>query len=313
MQSKKKEEQFPKYIFDKLGQLYEKQTTDDSGSSESETDHGIVLSRKTAKEAKEEMDKKLRQKNNITLNTEHSDSEKAEEPRKTTKKVKRSNVSNGSSKKSKTTLPNVSTVTKVTEEVDPDEEDRERLLKAKSELLTVEQMREKTEKEIEKKYKQSKSYVKWYEKEFLKSKEAEQPEWMKADRLMTAAAATFVKYTGLQKADIGARDPKSHLIKAIPKLKENGEIKFNEAMEIVKTLSPEDAAEFWLQQERNKNCTSFDTLVTKKEFERRKLQAQSQAEAMEQITENIRQRDLESSISLETNNEPVAAVEEMVM
>jgi len=161
----------------------------------------------------------------------------------------------------------------------PDEQDKERLRKASAELLTDSEMKAKTDKDLNKRYKRSKTFVKWYEKEFIKSKIV-LPQWEIANKKMTDAAATYVKYIGLQKADISAE---SQLNKAIPKLRKIGEDGFLEALDIVSKLNEEDAKKFWVAQERNKDAKCFEDLITKKEFERRRFQELGRASAIAEM------------------------------
>lgn len=176
-------------------------------------------------------------------------------------------------------------------DTDPDEADYKKLESAGSELLSVAQMKERTKIDYEKKYHQSKKFIKWYEKEYIKKAlDDENPTWETADKLMTAAAATLKKYKGLEKANI---KPDSHLKNAIPKLKAGGELKFKKALDIVANLSPEDTALFWEKQIRNKDVTSFEDLVTKKAHERTLIHAEVQQELDSKKSEDHEVQDVE--------------------
>lgn len=101
-----------------------------------------------------------------------------------------------------------------------------------------------------------------YKKQYMQKKEKELAAWVFADKLLTRAGATKVKYLGLLNAQNTEKlGEGSQLLKAIPKLKESGQNDFNEAMRIVGTLSPEDVQLFWKAQERNKDAKCFDDLV----------------------------------------------------
>jgi len=268
-------EQYPRFVYDKSGQLYEVASADDSDSE-------IEVIKKTKKLIPKKQNKLV---SKLSIDSSDSEVEVRKKLKKNSPKKKspESNKRPRQEKKKKSTKKDVVNKQKKTEtdsESDPDEEDYERLKKAKDEILTDKEMKEKTEKEMERKYKQSKQYVKWYEKEYLKVKEEEKPLWEQASRLMTEAAATYVKFKGLQKADI---KPDSHLAKAIPALRLNGEAKFKKSLEMVSQLNSEDLAKYWKDQERNKDARFFEELVTKKEFELRKLQALSNAVAIENM------------------------------
>ncbi len=272
-----KKANYPKFVYSKSGQLYE--VAGESSDSEPE------VQKKTARK---DHKKPVKYVSKLSIDSD-SEEEVAPRPSKKPTKKKKSEPkkekssqettsahSKKHSSKSHKKEPSKKRKREESEsesDTDPDEEDHIRLKRAKAELLSNEQMKEKTQKELEKKYKQAKTYVKWYEKEYLKESEDKRPLWEQASRKMTAAAATYVKYIGLQKAKIS---PTSHLIKAIPKLRENGEKKFKEALEIVAGLSKEDADKFWKEQERNKNAKTFEELVTKKEYSQRTMQAMSQ-------------------------------------
>lgn len=88
---------------------------------------------------------------------------------------------------------------------------------------------------------------------------------------MTKAAADLYKYKGLEKKHFDKDQP---LSRAIAKLKQGGEAKFQKAHAMIATLSEEDKAKFWQVQERNKNATCFEELVCKKSWDQMKLQQQ---------------------------------------
>jgi hypothetical protein len=174
-------------------------------------------------------------------------------------------------------------------ETDSDEElsTPVKLRAARQEMLTEAEMKERTATELERKYRSNKQFCRWYEHEYMKA-EVEQVPWKVASKLLTDAAAALSKYKGLKDAKF---PDGSHLINAIPKLKESGEKNFAEAMAIVETLSPEDAELFWTEQIRNKDAKTFEELVTIKDYERKELIAeieanfrrrQEEAEEMEQ-------------------------------
>jgi hypothetical protein len=126
------------------------------------------------------------------------------------------------------------------------------------EITSIEDMKEKKAREELKEYRRSKKFVRDFEK---KKKENEEiPEWKQADDLFTQAASIGARLQGLIKKSL---KEDSHLLKAIPKLKDTGEKKFNQAQKIISKLNPEDSEKFWANQVRNKNAKSFDELVTK--------------------------------------------------
>lgn len=151
----------------------------------------------------------------------------------------------------------------------------ERLEKAKDELLTEEQLRELTLEEYKKKYRSCRLFIKEYEKKYAKRKKLEP--WQRADKLFTEAAATLKKYKGLEPTRDKIDAAKSHLLCAIPKLRESGEKKYEEALEIIATLGKEDLDRFWAAQIRNANATCYDELISKKEYERKKTIEEAKA------------------------------------
>jgi len=86
--------------------------------------------------------------------------------------------------------------------------------------------------------------------------------------------------------DGGPKKPNPLGEHAIPKLGENGEKNFKKAMEMVQSLSPEDAQKFWEQQERNRNAKSFNELVTKRDFDLEQLRQKIKEEVKKEIMED---------------------------
>jgi len=248
-----KSSHYPKYVYAKSGQLYQIEARTADSDNESRRKHGSSTKRGKGKLSFEsdsdEMPPKKTMKRSIVS--------KKKKPTMTKK------VTSGSSKK-KPQPPAESSES----EMDSAEETQQRLTKAKEELLAEQEMKVRTEKEMEKKYKACKAFVKKYEKQHPKNKDSELPLWQQASKMMTDSAATLVKYNKLQNAKI---DPNSHLVKAIPKLGEYGQTKYREATEIVSKLTDEDREKFWCDQVRNKDAKCFEDLITKKQFERRRI------------------------------------------
>jgi len=107
--------------------------------------------------------------------------------------------------------------------------------------------------------------VKQHEAKLTAKKNEEMPLWQKADKLMTSASSIKVRYQGLLNAGLNEEKHK-HLPKAVTPLRNRGEEMFNECMQLLEECSPEEQELFWISQERNRGVTSFDQLVTKKDF-----------------------------------------------
>lgn len=283
----------PEFLYGKNGKLYKK--TEESSDSEQE----VTPPKKTVKniakhvfesDSESEQDVPVK-KSSKKVEVESDDEILAPPPRKVTEakkaKAKKEKKTKETSRKRKVSPAKKSKKSKKEIESESESESDDEVLDtplklraARKEMLSEEEMKKNTEEYLAREYKRCCTFKRWYEKEYKKN-ENEEP-WEKASKLFTNAAATLVKYRGLQKAKI-ADD--SHLHKAIPQLKASGEASFAEALKIVSSLNKEDAAKFWKEQVRNKNAKCFEDLVTKKDYEREQLAAQIRAEIEQERNE----------------------------
>jgi hypothetical protein len=181
-----------------------------------------------------------------------------------TKKRKSSSKSDEKSQK-KPKKPVVEAAPEPAEEESEDE--NETLEKASGELLSDEQMQAETFKEHQREFRRCMAYKKWYEKTY-KNKDKKVTQVDTANEYMKNAAATLAKVKGLENATFS---PESHLLKAIPKLKESGVELYKKCIDLIATFSPEELEQFWKKQIRNKDATCFEDLITVKEYDKRKL------------------------------------------
>lgn len=131
------------------------------------------------------------------------------------------------------------------------------------EVLDEEAMQAKTMEERRKKYLRCCKFKREYEKEENAKKWDEMDPVLKADKLLTKAASIRKIWDSLVKKDLSE---KGQLSNAVGPLRSTGERKFEEAMQIVASLKPEDVDRLWQLQVRNKDVKSFDELVTKKAY-----------------------------------------------
>lgn len=141
------------------------------------------------------------------------------------------------------------------------------------EIKTSEELKALTAEYYKKHYSLSKGFIDFYNKNFVPKKVREP--WEQADKLLTDAGVTKSKWLGLKGAE---SIEETQLVKAVPALKLAGEKKFDEAMEIIKTLSPEDAEKLWAVQERNKGVTKFEDLVCKSDYQKMLLRQKIEQE-----------------------------------
>lgn len=301
MSNKSRKGNYPKYVYSATGQLYKMAHSSDEESSSSEEEQQIQSKkqRQYKKQSKyahadsesddsssDESDEEIQQqatkkgKSSPQKSVKKSPAKKSPIPSKKSKvspaesdKVSKKSAKKataGKRKRSNDTEGGAS-LEEVEEDpdTDPDEASHARLAKAEKELLTEEQMKAKTEKENEKRYRASKKFIDWYTKEYKSVDSKELEPWQKADKLMTEAAANIPKLTTYHTSD---KVQSGGVAKVIPGLERSSREKYAKAIQIIEELSEEDKAKFWEKQERNKHATKFEDLITIKEFNKRNAQ-----------------------------------------
>jgi len=160
------------------------------------------------------------------------------------------------------------------------------------------QAREAAERETEKTHKYFAKMLRDYNKKKKETKNKTMSLVEKADKKMTEAASVIPRVAGHEKSDF-EKPGAQHLRHASGPLSQTGQTYYKEALDFIEQMSPEEKEQFWVLQERNKNATCYEELITKKDW--KEMQKQKEASPEEKIEAPHEKEEEENTMEEEEN------------